>query len=110
MKRSIDFLLKNANHSIRLRLKKEILGCITAEEEAELIAQIKEESIYKLIASCQKENGWLGNGFHGPNKDAGALRQRGAAEAPREAGADEKGDALGVLEGIHRLRLRGCTR
>ena len=45
-----------------------------------------------------------------PYADAGALRQRGAAEAPREAGADEKGDALGVLEGIHRLRLRGCTR
>ena len=67
----IDFLLENANPSIRLRVKKEILGSITAEEESELIAQIKEEPIYKLIASCQKKNGWLGNGFHGPNKDAG---------------------------------------
>ena len=35
---------------------------------------------------------------------------RRTAEAPREAGANEKGDALGVLEGIHRLRLRGCPR
>ena len=42
MKRSIDFLLEYANPSIRLRSKKEILGNITAEEEAELIAQIKE--------------------------------------------------------------------
>lgn len=67
----IDFLLENATPSIRLRVKKEILGSITAEEEAALISQIKEEPIYKLIASCQKENGWLGNGFHGPNKDAG---------------------------------------
>ena len=71
MNRSINFLLENANPSIRLRVKKEILGSITAEEEAELIAQIKEEPIYKLIATCQKENGWLGNGFHGPNKNAG---------------------------------------
>ena len=50
--KSIDFLLENANPSIRLRVKKEILGSITAEEETELIAQIKEEPIYKLIASC----------------------------------------------------------
>ena len=67
----IAFLLENANPSSRLRVKKEVLGRITAEEEADLIAQIKEEPIYKLIASCQKENGWLGSGFHGPNKDAG---------------------------------------
>ena len=45
-----------------------------------------------------------------PHADAGALRARGATTSPREAGADEKGDALGVLEGLHRLRLRGCTR
>ena len=29
------------------------------------------EPISVLIANCQKENGWLGNGFHGPNKNAG---------------------------------------
>ena len=72
----IDFLLENANPSIRLRVKKEILRSITAEEEAELIAQIKEEQIYKLIANCQKENGWLGNGFHGPNKNAGSYENQ----------------------------------
>jgi len=76
--KSIDFLLENANPSIRLRVKKEILGNITPEEEAELIAQIKEEPIYKLIASCQKENGWLGNGFHGPNKNAGPAFEQNA--------------------------------
>jgi len=69
--KSIDFLLKNANPSIKLRVKKEILGSITPEEEMEFISQIIEEPIYKLIAACQKENGWLGNGFHGPNKNAG---------------------------------------
>ena len=45
-----------------------------------------------------------------PHADAGAIRQRRTAKAPREARADEKGDALGVLEGIHRLRLCGCAR
>ena len=69
--KAVDFLLQNANPSIKLRVKKEILGSIIPEEEADLIAEITEEPIYKLIAACQKENGWLGNGFHGPNKDAG---------------------------------------
>ena len=69
--KSIDFLLKNAGPSIRLRVKKEILGNIMAEEEADLQKQIMEEPISQLIVNCQKENGWLGNGFHGPNKNAG---------------------------------------
>ncbi len=71
MKRMIQFLTENANPSIRLRVQKEILGKIDAEEEAILLAQIREEPIYKSLAACQKLNGWLGNGFHGPNKDAG---------------------------------------
>lgn len=67
----IDFLLSNANPSIRLRVKKEILSDITPKEEMDFREQIVEEPIYRLIASCQKENGWIGNGFHGPNKEAG---------------------------------------
>lgn len=69
--KSIEFLLKNANPSIKLRVKKEILGEIDPKEEAELEAQIMKEPISVLVANCQKENGWLGNGFHGPNKNAG---------------------------------------
>jgi len=69
--KSIDFLLENAGPSIRYRVKKEILGNISHEEEADLQAQIMAEPISVLIANCQKENGWLGNGFHGPNKSAG---------------------------------------
>lgn len=69
--KSIDFLLENAGPSIRYRVKKEILGSITAEEEKELQSQIMAEPISVLIANCQKENGWIGNGFHGPNRDAG---------------------------------------
>ena len=69
--KSIDFLLKNAGPSIRYRVKKEILGNITVKEEIELQEQIMAEPISQLVANCQKENGWLGNGFHGPNKNAG---------------------------------------
>lgn len=69
--KSIEFLLKNAGPSIRYRVKKEMLGSITTEEEKELQEQIMTEPISQLVANCQKENGWLGNGFHGPNKNAG---------------------------------------
>ena len=71
MNRMIAFLMESANPSIKLRVKKEVLGAISAAEEAELVSQIREEPIYRSLAACQKENGWLGNGFHGPNKDAG---------------------------------------
>lgn len=69
--KSIDFLLENAGASIRYRVKKEILGNISNVEEAALQEEIMAEPISVLIANCQKENGWLGNGFHGPNKNAG---------------------------------------
>lgn len=67
----INFLLENAGASIKYRVKKEILNDITDEEEKDLQEQIMAEPISQLIANCQKENGWLGNGFHGPNKNAG---------------------------------------
>lgn len=68
---SVRFLLENANPSIRLRVKKEILGNITPEEEAELQAQILNEKIIRFMADKQQENGWIGLGFHGSNKNAG---------------------------------------
>ena len=67
----IKFLIENAGPSIKYRVKKEILNDISTEEEKELQAQIMSEPISQLIVNCQKENGWLGNGFHGPNKNAG---------------------------------------
>jgi hypothetical protein len=69
--KAIQFLLENAGPSIKYRIKKEILNNVTPDEERELQKQIMDEPISKLIVSCQKENGWLGNGFHGPNKNAG---------------------------------------
>lgn len=69
--KSVRFLLENANPSIRLRVKKEILDNITPEEEAELQAQILNEKIIRFMADKQQENGWIGLGFHGSNKNAG---------------------------------------
>ena len=66
-----NFLLTHGGPSIRLRVKREIMGDISAEEESALLEEIQTEPVYRLVAACQKENGWLGNGFHGPNKNAG---------------------------------------
>ena len=65
------FLLENANPSIVFHVKNDILNNITEEEKAILQEQVMREKIIQVIIACQKENGWLGNGFHGPNKKAG---------------------------------------
>jgi len=67
----IEFLLENANPSIKYRVKKEVL-CdeVSTKEKNKWQTQIMDEPIIQLIVGCQKENGWLGNGFHGPNKNA----------------------------------------
>ena len=70
------FLLREAGPSIRLRVYRDILGTFPAETEKQLLDEIRREPIYQRIAACQKENGWLGNGFHGPNKDAGAYENQ----------------------------------
>ena len=70
--RMADFLLENANPSIKYRVKSEVLHeAVSASERDRLQTEIMDEPIIKLIVACQKENGWLGNGFHGPNKNAG---------------------------------------
>ena len=67
----IGFLLENANPSIKLRVKKEILGNITPQEEKDLQMQIMDEKIVRFMAEKQQPNGWIGLGFHGSSKDAG---------------------------------------
>ena len=70
-KRMIDFLLANADPSIRLRIKEEILHDITDEERRKFQEQILLEPKIPPIKNAQKENGWIGNGFHGGNKIGG---------------------------------------
>lgn len=65
------FLLDKANPSIIFHVKNDILKKITNEEKQELQDRVLREEIIRRIIACQKEDGWLGNGFHGPNKNAG---------------------------------------
>lgn len=71
LERMTGFLLEQGGPSIHLRVKREIFGSVPEAEETALLEEIMTEPVYRLVAACQKENGWLGNGFHGPNKNAG---------------------------------------
>lgn len=68
--KAIDFLLANANPSIKRRVKTEILHNLTSKEAAQYQEQILDEPIIKRIFACQKDNGWFGNGFHGCSRNA----------------------------------------
>lgn len=72
----IDFLLENANPSIKRRVKSEILGSITMEEERIYQNQILNEPNIKTAFASQLENGWFGLGFHGTNKNAGQFENQ----------------------------------
>ena len=73
----IHYLLLHANPSIRYRVNTEVLHQeVSAEEKDALQAEILKEPIIQSIIACQKENGWLGNGFHGPNKNAGPFENQ----------------------------------
>ena len=63
--KTIDFLLENANPSIKRRVKGEILHDLTPSEAAEYQAQILEEPNVKRCLASQLENGWFGHRFHG---------------------------------------------
>ena len=77
LRRACDFLLAHANPSIRYRVRTEILNeTVPSYEIAALQAEVLGEPIVASIIACQKPNGWLGNGFHGPNKDAGAFENQ----------------------------------
>lgn len=58
--KSIDFLLKNANPSIKSRVKSEILNDLSLGEAAQYQGQILTEPLIKNIQSIQKDNGWIG--------------------------------------------------
>lgn len=93
--RMINFLLENANPSIVYRIKKEILQNISEVEEKKLQELILSENIVQSIVACQKENGWLGNGFHGSNKNAGRYEnQETGIKYLAEKGVHKKSDVL----------------
>jgi hypothetical protein len=68
----IDFLLKNADTSIVLRVKKEILNYLSDKEEKELITKIIKQKNIQTILQSQKQDGWFGNNFHGQSPKLGS--------------------------------------
>lgn len=71
-RRMADFLIANANPSIKYRVFTEVLHQkLSGSERDRMQAEVLEEPVIKSIIACQKETGWLGNAFHGPNKNAG---------------------------------------
>lgn len=62
--KSIEFLLKNAGPVIQYRLKKEIMGSITAQEEKRFLNEIYELPHMQLILKYVKPNGYIGSGMH----------------------------------------------
>jgi hypothetical protein len=68
----IGFLLENANPSIVMRVKKEVLSSITAAEETDCISRIVSEKNVQSVLTSQKEDGWFGNSFHGQSPKSGA--------------------------------------
>ena len=73
----ISYLLNHANPSIQYRVKTEVLNQeVSVGEKDRLQAEILKEPVIQSIIACQKENGWLGNGFHGPNKNAGPFENQ----------------------------------
>lgn len=72
----IDFLLENANLSIKRRVKNEILGSITSEEEETYQKQILIEPNIKTAFASQLDNGWFGLGFYGTNQNAGQFENQ----------------------------------
>ena len=95
MDRMIEYCLHNANPSIVYRIRKDILQDISKEEENRLQEKIMSEKIIISILDCQKENGWLGNGFHGSNKNAGQFTNMEAGvKYLAEKGVKQDSDVL----------------
>jgi len=64
----IDYLLDNADPSIVLRIKREILECLSKIEEKELLKKIIIQKNVQTVIKSQKSDGWIGNNFHGQSK------------------------------------------
>ena len=70
--RIVEFLLENADPSIILRIKKEVLNSLSEKENNELLAKIIPQHNIQTIIQAQKPDGWIGNVFHGRSPAAGA--------------------------------------
>lgn len=68
----IDFLLDNADPSIVLRVKKEVLNSLSEREERELLDRIIPQKNVQTVIQSQKPDGWFGNNLHEQSAKNGA--------------------------------------
>ncbi len=64
LSKSIDFLIENAGPVIQYRLRKEILCNLTKTQEENLLEQIYQTPLFKLLQSYVKPDGYIGSGAH----------------------------------------------
>lgn len=62
--KSIEFLLNNAGPVIQYRLRKEILGNISTQEEKLFLKEIYKLPYFQLVQKYVKPNGYIGSGMH----------------------------------------------
>lgn len=62
--KSIEFLLNNAGPVIQYRLRKEILGNVSTQEEKRLLKEIYRLPYFQLVQRYVKPNGYIGSGMH----------------------------------------------
>lgn len=62
--KSVDFLIHHAGPVIQYRLRKEITGNITAQEEKRFLNEIFELPYMQLLQKYRKPNGYIGSGMH----------------------------------------------
>lgn len=80
--KSVDFLLENAGPVIKYRLHKEILQDLESNEEKNLLRDIYEMPLFKLLKTYIKPNGYIGNGMH----SHGHWREKTIHETPLQDG------------------------
>lgn len=71
--KSIDFLLNHAGPVIQYRLRKEIMGNITLQEEKQFLKAIYELPYLQLVQKYVKPNGYIGSGMHSWNNWRGTV-------------------------------------
>lgn len=71
--KSIEFLLNHSGPVIQYRLRKEIIGNLSALEEKRFLDEIYELPHMKLIQKYVKPNGYIGSGMHSWNNWRGTV-------------------------------------
>lgn len=74
MKDPMEYLMNHACPSIRLRLRREVLGNLESEEEATLTEEILRDALVRKYIALIDADGWIPNDMHSPEGVETAVR------------------------------------